>query len=301
MKKITAFLGMLTTLLFVVQAQAIQLGKYQSGLLVPTAYFNDNGVDTQIGLICQFTCTDNNATVKKRTYERVHWTFFDIDSKPLNDGYIDCSDDDLVSYSWKEHAGWDLAEKDGYLVFHAPSGVKISANAFLVDLNRNDAIFIPVVPLKESDFGANDAIEHLTYGIPSGTKFALRYWVDPTYQGATTLVIWLTDPYIKDKKAVTMHLNVFDDEENIGSFNLTLPHELNKICISSTTKPTGFPSNFNDGFIHFVMPASIDGFAYSYVSSSVIGATQTLLAAECRSGNSTQMDANKASASCCAY
>jgi len=287
MKKIVGFLGMLAMLLFAVQAQAVQLGLYSEGALVPSVIHDGGSIDTVVGIICQMDCTQHlsgNPTPQMK----VHWTFFDVDSKHVTDGDIVCTDDDLVGFSWKASSGRGLENVEGYLVFHAQNdqrtNYQISANAFLVDQAKKDAIFVPVIPLTTNDFAGAprtepDTITALTNGIHHGQSFDVRYWIDPTYQAATTIVVWLVDPYTDSKgKAIPMTVNAWNDNEQRKSITISLPHELNKICPGTIQ---GMPADFVDGFISMAMPATIDGFAYSYISSTLFGAQQTLLAAEC--------------------
>ncbi len=286
MKKIVGLLGMLAMLLFAVQAQAVQLGLYSEGALVPSVYHDGANIDTVVGIICQIRCTDQVQHHPVEHKKPIHWTFYDVDSFHVTDGTLYCTDDDLVGFSWKASSGRGLENREGYLVFHSQdANTTISANAFLVDQNKKDAIFIPVVPLRHDDFNTDrdatdkDEIVQLQNGIHRGTNFDVRYWIDPTYQAATTIVVWLTDPYVDSKgKPIKMIFVARNDEERDKSVTITFPHELNKICPGTLE---GMPADFIDGFIQMTMPASIDGFAYSYISSTLFGAQQTLLAAEC--------------------
>jgi len=281
MKKFAGFLAMIGLMLFAVQAQAVTLGQYARGALVPSVIHDGAAVDTVVGIICQVDCTGHKAKEKVT----IHWTFFDVDSHHITDGFIPCTDDDLVGFSWKAESGRNLDNVPGYLVFRSlDDNATISANAFLVDQNKNDAIFVPVVPLKDNDIKWDrvtnvEEVVSLSNGIKRGIPFDVRYWMDPTYNAATTIVVWLTRPYVNDKrKAVPMDVMAWNDNEVPKSITISLPHELNKIV---PCEIPGMPLDFVDGFISMAMPASIDGFAYSYISSSLFGAQQTLLAAEC--------------------
>ncbi len=282
MRKLTGFLAFMGLILLAVQAQAVTLGIYEKGALVPSVYHNGSTVDTVVGILCEFNCTDHNATASGTVY----WTFFATNSTHVTDGTFTCTDDDLYGFSWKANSGRGLNDKDGYLVFVADPNnrnMTISANAFLVDTARKDAIFIPVVPLSINDFQAGfdpramtaSTLYQLTYGIRGGTTVDMRYWIDPTYNAATTVVVWLTDP------ANAQTVLVYNDEEESKSVNINMPLELNKIIPCNIP---GMPLDYIDGFIQWTFPAtpsSIDGMAYSYISSTLFGAQQTLLAAEC--------------------
>jgi len=280
MKKIVGFLGMLAMLLFAVQAQAVTLGKYTRGALVPSVFHDGASVDTVVGIICQIDCSSHDTKTKGG---KIHWTFYDVNSTHVADGDLKCTDDDFLPFSWMQTRD-RLNGMEGYLVFHADANTTISANAFLVDQSNKDAIFIPVIPLVDNDFAGApadnpDAVMHLSNGIQAGTSYDVRYWIDPTYNAKTTIVVWLTKPYKdNDGKPIPMLVDAWNNDEVRASITLYLPQELNKLC-PSTWK--ALPSDFIDGFVRLTMPATIDGFAYSYISSSIFGAQQTLLAAEC--------------------
>ncbi len=293
MKKIVCFTGLLAVLLFAVQAQAVILGEYADGALVPSVYHDGALVDTVVGITCQFQCTTGeHVSVSPNSPHggkaKIHWTFYDVDSHHVTDGNLICTDDDLVGFSWKASAGRNLDKVEGYLVFHMMTpDVMMSANAFLVDQQAKDAIFIPVIPLDSADFGTNpsdpDQIVALRRGIQSGTPIDVRYWMDPTYNAATTIVVWLVDPYVDSKnKALPLTVIAWNDNEVPKSVTIKLPHELNKII---PCEIQGMPLDYVDGFISMTIPATptdtVAGFAYSYISSSLFGAQQTLLAAEC--------------------
>ncbi len=279
-----AFLGMV---FFVGQAQAVTLGIYDRGLLVPSVVHDGANLDTVVGITCQLKCTsdalvgDHNSTATRT----IHWTFFDVDSHHVTDGQFPCTDDDLFGFSWKANSGRGLENVEGYLVFRSvKADMQIAGNAFLVDMANKDAIFIPVVPLDRDDMASDgsDAVLSLSKGIPGNTKVDMRYWIDPTYNAATTIVIWLVDP-IKDSKgkAIPQTVLAWNDDEQVKSVNIELPHELNKII---PCQIQGMPADFIDGFITWITPATNESMIYSYISSTLFGAQQTLLAAECSPG-----------------
>ncbi len=287
MRKLTGFLAFIGLVLLAVQAQAVTLGIYEKGALVPSVYHNGSTVDTVVGVLCEFNCTDH-VTASGTVY----WTFFAANSTHVTDGTFTCTDDDLYGFSWKANSGRGLNDKSGYLVFVADpndDNFTISANAFLVDTARKDAIFIPVVPLSINDFErgfdpramTETTLASLTYGIRGGTTVDMRYWIDPTYNAATTIVVWLTEP------AGGQTVLVYNDEEESKSVNISMPLELNKIIPCDIP---GMPLDYIDGFIQWTFPGTpdaIDGMAYSYISSTLFGAQQTLLAAECNGQTAT--------------
>ncbi len=309
MKKITGLFAILGLMLMAVQAQAIELGIYERGVLVPSVYHDGASIDTVVGLICQDTtagCTDHNTTSKTQIW----WTFFDVDSHHVTDGVLPCTDDDLVPFSWKANSGRNLDKVSGYLVFAtANANFKISANAFLVDTAKKDAIFIPVIPLiydetediydLNGNFTRTDMkVINLNNGTKAGNTLDVRYWMDPTYNAATTIVVWLVDPYLNGTKALPLTVLAYNDNEEAKSVTITLPHELNKII---PCEIPGLPTNYVDGFIQMTLPDSptvTAGIAYSYISSTLFGAQQTLLAAECEGGERNIPDRNVPSCGC---
>lgn len=292
MKKIIGLFIMFGLILASVKAQAITLGEYDYGALVPAAFHDGKSIDTVVGITCQFDCTEPSLPGDHPTKGKIHWVFYDVDSHELASAWLECTDNDLVAFDLGQKIP-KYAGTDGYLVFRAyednatkrePS-FKISANAFLVDTAKNDAIFIPVVPVKLGDFkkqavnSKNNSIATLENGIDGGTIVDARYWIDPQYNADTTIIVWLTDPYVSgpQKKAIPMTAYVLNDDEEPADLTIRLPHELNKLCPSCWK---AMPTGFVDGFLEFVMPASVDGFVYSYISSTFFSAQQTLLAAE---------------------
>ena len=291
MKKITGLFAILALMLMAVQVQAIELGVYERGVLVPSVYHDGASIDTVVGLICQDTtqgCTGHNVDTKTNKTQ-IYWTFFDVDSQHVTDGVLPCTDDDLVPFSWKANSGRNLDKVSGYLVFATASeNFKISANAFLVDTAKKDAIFVPVIPLANSDINSgftrtNMEVTNLSYGTRAGNTLDARYWMDPTYNAGTTIVVWLVDPYVNSKKQpIPITVLAYNDNEMAKSVTITLPHELNKIIPCNIP---GLPNDYIDGFIQLTLPTSptdvVAGVAYSYISSTLFGAQQTLLAAEC--------------------
>ena len=293
MRKLTSLIAFFALVLFAVQAQAVKLGIYDRGALVPSVVHDGGNLDTVVGITCQLQCSrtstdslvgDHNATAKRV----IHWTFFDVDSHHVTDGQFPCTDDDLYGFSWKANAGRGLENVEGYLVFRSTSSdMRIAANAFLVDMANKDAIFIPVVPLDTDDMATDgtDAVLKLTNGIQGKTRVDMRYWIDPTYNAATTIVIWLVDPILNSNhKPITQTVLAWNDDEQVKSVNIDLPHELNKII---PCQIPGLPTEFVDGFITWITPASNDSMIYSYISSSLFGAQQTLLAAQQCTANAT--------------
>lgn len=298
--KLAALAALVLVLGGISNANAITLGCYQEGVLVPVAYHNAADVDTVVSLTS--TCSG-----------MVYWTFFSKDSDHLFDNYFSVTKNDLASFSLKEELGCDLIDEQGYLVFSfggndtsvmtpGADGCTnaLAANAYIIDITNNDAIFIPVLPLDNSDYKPNhdlmamtfDSIINASYGTPQGNTVDIRYWVDPDYCAETSMIVWTVgDPCTIGPRTV----NIYDDSEHRVSLTMCWKYcELNIFDPTNTGASantlcdwdsradaadfTAWPSSYVDGFMRIQMPFS--GIAWSYVTSTTIGAAQTMLAAE---------------------
>ncbi len=297
------------------QANAVTLGVYDKGLLVPVTTHGTPGTDTAVGILCSVDTT-------------VYWTFFDKQSNPIVDSEFPCTANDLYHYSLNNEAP-NTEDVEGYIVFTANGGMTaktgktailqadnatISGNAFLIDTNKDDAIFLPVVPLCIADYTAgtdlsamtNTSIISLHYGFTRGDdcNIDVRYWLDPAYGACTNVILWTseclnsfwqwgglnpvpgncyfdTDPNNPTPWILKCHLNVYDDEEHRTSVSIPLQCEVHNFYPSNIT---GWP-NYIDGFIRIpsedLMPTQGDGaFGFSYVTSTTFRAAQSLLASE---------------------
>ena len=255
-------------------ASAMNLGQYDQGCLVPSAYY-DAGSNTVVGL------TSKAATT-------VYWTFFDVNSKHITDGQFAMTANDEASFSWAASGGAGTSGMHGYLVFTsgtaaaATTGTSdIACNAFQV--TANDAAFIPVPNLATADYagGTNlttmtpTSILTLAGGVPAAsTGSHLRYWIDGAAGGRdTAIAVWTANP-----AKGTYTVNIYDDAQNRKSVNFVLPNdELNLIDPETIV---GRPATYLDGFIDW----SGAGYAglvgglltYSVVADPAFGATQTL-------------------------
>lgn len=297
MKKITKWgtgLVMTLAMMFMAgQASAVTLGMYDTGQLVPTVYHDGACVNTVVGLQCVDADNRHNGCF-------VYWTFFDVDSTHITDGYIRMTDNDYYPFSWMDEAGYGLDGVDGYLVFTSGTGPTdaspdasatndIFASAFMVNAAGNDAVFIPVVPLDWTDYVPgvdiramdHNSIRSLHAGTSPNQVLDIRYWIDPAYGADTAVVLWSVCCV-----RGTYTVNMFDDTEQWKSLNFELPN-----CQLNLMDPSillGRPCGFIDGFIRFIVPdfydCQNDMFVFSYVDSDLIGAMQTMLAGEQNAG-----------------
>jgi hypothetical protein len=274
--------------------------------VVPVAFHNASDVDTVVSIIntCQCGQEDTDPCT-------VYWAFFSKDSGHLYNSSLKLTKDDLGSFSLMEALGCDLVNEEGYLVFI--SGDEngyiiwedcIAANAYIIDTARNDAIFIPVLPLRIPAEGSYadinlmamdaamdaDSVIGASNGMDAGAFVDLRYWVDPAYAASTTLAVWTIGNNIGPAT-----VNVYDDEEHRTSLTLCWKYtELNlwdpantgatassKCTLSGRDGAadfTAWPSGYVDGFLRLKMPAP--GIAWSWINTATIGAAQTFLGSE---------------------
>lgn len=301
MKKLSIFLLSVITFLafWCLSASAVTLGKYGKGLLVPVTVNDGQSVDTVVGIICS-------------EESEVYWTLFNPNSNPIVDGQFSCTKNDYNTFSINAVIDDPVT---GYLVFTANGGPAgsvsestiisdndnktIAGNAFLIDTDNDDAVFVPVVPIYVSDYKSDidvtsmgsDSIQHLTNGIAGGGYVDVRYWTDPEFNAFTNIVIWSTACLSKDVSAENCytttdkeffcHMDTYDSDENRMSLSFPMGCELTQIRPADVV---GWP-NFTDGFIRIpadnVIPVDGGGaIVFSYVKSGVFHAAQTLLASE---------------------
>jgi len=200
----------------------------------------------------------------------------------------------------------------GYLVIAderarggAGSDVSLFGDAVVIAGNWQSAAFIPVIPLADSGAAALDAsgptgtgyndIVWGAGGIPAdvsplaaGTarddddntlgevvRIDMRYFLDPALNGTTNLVMW------NDANVVgfaNLPIEVFDTEENNGSFQLDFSDEVNEVDASTLawTTHTSAEGYVNSGFVRIDLPETVDagaddGPSTSFVAFSLIG------------------------------
>ncbi len=254
-------------------ASAMNLGQYDQGCLVPSAYY-DAGSNTVVGL------TSITATT-------VYWTFFDVNSNHITDGQFTMTANDEASFSWAAEGGAGTSGMNGYLVFTSGTGAAITGTADIAcnafQVTANDAAFIPVPNLASGDYArgtdlttmTSTSILSLAGGVPAASAGShLRYWIDGAAGGRDTAIAVWTAAIAKG----TYSVNIYDDAQGRKSVNFVLPNdELNLIDPETIV---GRPATYLDGFIDW----SGDGYdalvggllTYSVVTDPAFGATQTL-------------------------
>lgn len=255
-------------------ASAMNLGQYDQGCLVPSAY-HDAGSNTVVGITSKIATT-------------VYWTFFDVNSNHVTDGQFPMTANDQYAFDWAAVAGAGTAGMNGYLVFTSGTGAAvvtgtkdIACNSFQV--TANDAAFIPTPNLATVDYagGVNlttmspTSILTLAGGVPgASTGSHMRYWIDGATGGRDTAIAVWTANVAKG----TYTVNIYDDAQNRKSVNFVLPNdELNLINPETIV---GRPATYLDGFIDWsgagygLLAGGL--LTYSVVADPAFGATQTL-------------------------
>lgn len=155
-----------TVLLGVSSAQAYTMGNYAAGVLVPYVVHDGPGETTAVGLVTgdSATCPFESVGAWFGGTAFVEWTFFDVDSNPLDRGRFEGTHEDVHSFVWAQEASESLRGVPGYLLFVLDTdqdgglrpgegkGACLTAEAFHVIAGENDVAFIPTFPVESTDF-----------------------------------------------------------------------------------------------------------------------------------------------------
>ncbi|MGQ9500247.1 MAG: hypothetical protein ACUVQ6_07915 [Dissulfurimicrobium sp.] len=246
------------------QASAITVGLYEQGALVPVVIHNGKNVNTVIGITLQGSGFTSTSPAK------VCWAFFDVNSRHVTDDCFNMTSNDMYAFDWKKESGGGLENKEGYIAFASTATdpqAKISANAFIVDTNAHDAIYIPVLPLVSGDM---KDIGKLTFEVVKATngikpmsgsertKVDIRYWIDPKYDAETFIKLWSVCDVSRGEwnnphsPGAMYTVDIYNTDEDRKSVDIYLKNaELNTIDPSTLQ---GRPTDFVDGFIRFTIP-----------------------------------------------
>lgn len=239
-------------------ANAATVSEFANGVLVPYVKF-DSSTDTAIGLT---SCAKGD----------VYWTFFDPNSKHVQDNTIPMTENDQYNFSWSSVAGAGLSGQLGYMVFVLDTtgdGALTSSDspcltgaAFYLDPSNNAVDYIPTPPLYVSDFDTGSdpssvstpnglrsmdstSLTGLSAGAhaASGDTLYMRYLIDNQPGGIdTSIVIWSAQDL-----SGGWTVEMFDNNQDSGSVNINLPNaELNVLDPETIN---GRDPNFTDGFI----------------------------------------------------
>jgi hypothetical protein len=241
----------------------------------------------------------------------IHWYFFDKTSTPIVDNRVSVTPNDYVPFDWCQ----TIVDKDavgaaegveGYLVFtNAPevrtgAGFAMYGDAALVAGNWESAAYLPVVPMADDvdDSGGIQACENevvqgpgfpdevnpLCAGIPLDNNnavqddavFDVRYFANGDLNGSTAMVVWLNS---NESSRSTLHLEVYDTEEEHGSATIDLSKELNILDPETIpgTHHTGGDGLVNEGFLQVVLPEVVDQGEISDVGPQTSGVAFALM------------------------
>lgn len=295
MKKITLALAVSSALGVSSAAHALNASEFAPGVLVPHALWADGVTSTAIGLTD--ACGGG-----------VYWTFFDVNTKHIIDGFFFTSPNDWVAFAHSDTIG-DVAggfnngpkfpgdTQLGYYVFVHNSAVAgdgdlalgfsdapcLAGNAFQLFPGRDDVAYIPAIPLYGDDLqegdNVNDMDEQSVKGLRAGAQandgdlIYLNY-VDDADE--SNIVIWSAQD-VSGSRTVF----IYDTDQNVASTTLTLPNkELNVVDSKTINKPIGFTAGFIRWDLSTLQSVSEneDGIAsFSVIFSDAFGATQTVL------------------------
>lgn len=252
------------------------------------------------------------------TYTQLHWFFFDDNSVHMLDNNFPVTADDWHGFDWgsivQAQPAAVQAALDGQLGYVViaderardgvtPSDVSLYGDAVVIAGNWQSAAFVPVVPLA-SDVNATGlvatgaAFNDIIWGaggipaqvspLAAGTardnddgalgdivRVDMRYFLDPALNGTTNLVMW-NDANVA--AYANLPIEVFDTEENNGSFQLDFSDEVNEVDASTLawTTHTSAEGYVNSGFVRIDLPETVDaggadGPETSFVAFSLIG------------------------------
>lgn len=277
-------------------AHAFTLSEFANGFVVPHVVHNGPSDTTAVGIVAQ------NAAA-------IYWAFFDQNSKHVKDGCFTVTANQYKPFVWSDNAGVGLEGQEGYLVFAVgdsadstgkpicagSAGLKpgstIAGNAFQVNLNTQNADFVPVISGLTMATGTNltsmnaDSLTGIAGAVQVGaltSPLVLRYTIGNGDQ--TRIYLWSTGDLgggtATTAKSYT--INMYDDQQNRASLAVSMVHKELEVIDPSTI--AGRPSSFTDGFITIGQNELISNvgtsayvFGYSMISSPYYGATQTLL------------------------
>jgi hypothetical protein len=185
-----------------------------------------------------------------------------------------------------------------------PSDVALYGDAAVIAGNWQSAAFVPVIPLADDTdlivggphtlpLGSDDiiwgpggipaAVSPVTAGTPrddDGTvgtvvRIDLRYFLDPALNGTTNLVFWND---ANEATYAALPIEVFDTEENNGSFQLDISSEVNEVDASTLawTTHASAEGHVNSGFVRVDLPHTIGAGVFggpetAFVAFSLIG------------------------------
>jgi hypothetical protein len=229
--------------------------------------------------------------------QAIHWFFFDENSVHRLDNGMPATADDFVPFDWGGTVvlagATELDGVPGYLVFTntrcsnsagtLPPTFAMYGDAVIIQGNWASAAYVPVMPMNDRALPADAvaplivdnvvwgggtvpaAVSPLVAGIqldnddgsPDACAIDMRYFCDPALGGGTDLVVWMDRNYAGFSN---VSIDVFDTEEQSGSYNLDLSDELNIIdaCLLPWTTHVDADGLTNEGFVYIELPEITD-------------------------------------------
>ncbi len=271
---------------------AITQGVYELGALVPFArYDTAEGVDTVVGIAI------DQVDVGKGIY----WSFHSADGTRLAGGFMGVRENTFdYSFSLAGKAGGAGEKTSGYLVLvwnndstlepseGSAADQNLTANSFLVDLAFSDAAFLPVIPLRRSDFASGtinllqmnaQSLVDLYYGVSlEAAGVSARYLVNPaTDDAVTTLLLFFPSGAPENLNSI-----FFTTSGDLPqSSSILVGSAANKLLVIDVGSIA--PDGFTEGSIFIENPIDSPlGLGFVLAFSLDVGAEQTLMGVESR-------------------
>ncbi len=181
-----------------------------------------------------------------------------------------------------------IDDNDGVLKTNETSGV-LDANAFLVNLNDSDAVFLPVIPLERTDLANSDidllhfppnALLSLVNGHNDLFSVYVRFLTGPGGDPRTLLVTFTPGdgPSLFSAAAVS--------PTGLTLEGLQIPTAARRLNVIDVESIQGLA--FNEGYIIPLSPMSVSpelpgyaptrfGFVFGLTRASIVGAEQTIM------------------------
>ncbi len=258
----------------------------QLGVVVPYALYDDTGRDTVVGII-----------VPDNPGGKIYWTFIDANGNRLASDSIPLMTTG-IAYSFSLSAALrgrngapDVGKGvSGYLVMIRDNNgtlqttemaKSMAANAFLVNLNDSDAVFLPVIPLGRDDLvNADidllnfppDALLHL-FSAEYSVSVWIRFLTGPGGDPSTLLVVFSpTDaPSSFEAQAYSIDGTVLT--------GLKIPAPARRLNLIDVGSISGLA--VNEGYLSLTLPATTDfGAVFAFTRASAVGAAQTVIGIE---------------------
>jgi hypothetical protein len=306
--KFSCLIGMIAASLIIflpIKTHALTISQLSPGLLVPAVIQNGSGLDTLIGItvIGNTTATTTATTTTTPAKVTVYWGFFDKDGNMLVNKFFQVPLGGFYPFAWsKESAGENLANTEGYLVFVVGDDkgaiiktAVLSGHVFRINATAKDAAFVPVIPLVSGDLNSstnlakmdNTILKGVTNITPVGKTLMMRYWNDMAVGGSSVIKLWS----LCDLSGSGYGMSISDADGNSQNTGIIIQRKnLNSINPGSDSGSGSdtiylMPVDYKSGFFYFKVPAGTCAkgqtnamMAISFLTSSQLGATQTIIA-----------------------